>query len=51
MNGNTLKFCRDLESDRTVKNDVPHSGLMAFERTKSPNNEGILIIECTKNNI
>jgi IS5 family transposase len=26
-NGNTLKFSRDLESDWTVKNDVPHYGL------------------------
>jgi len=26
-NGNTLKFSRDLESDWTVKNDVPHFGL------------------------
>jgi IS5 family transposase len=26
-NGNTLKFSRDLESDWTVKNDIPHFGL------------------------
>ena len=26
-NGKPLKFCRDLESDWTVKNDVPHFGL------------------------
>ena len=26
-NGNPLKFCRDLQSDWTVKNDVPHFGL------------------------
>ena len=25
--GNPLKFCRDLESDWTVKNDIPHFGL------------------------
>ncbi len=27
-NGNPLKFCRDLESDWTVKNNIPHYGLM-----------------------
>ena len=26
-NGKPLKFCRDLESDWTVKNDIPHYGL------------------------
>ena len=26
-NGKPLKFCRDIESDWTVKNDVPHYGL------------------------
>jgi IS5 family transposase len=26
-NGNLLKFSRDLESDWTVKNDIPHYGL------------------------
>jgi IS5 family transposase len=26
-NGKSLKFCRDLESDWTVKNDLPHFGL------------------------
>ena len=26
-NGNPLKFCKDLESDWTVKNDEPHYGL------------------------
>jgi len=26
-NGNTIKFSRDLESDWTVKNDVPHFGI------------------------
>ena len=26
-NGNVLKFSRDLESDWTVKNDIPHFGL------------------------
>jgi len=26
-NGNPLKFCRDLQSDWTVKNDIPHYGL------------------------
>jgi IS5 family transposase len=26
-NGNTLKFSRDIESDWTIKNDVPHFGL------------------------
>jgi len=26
-NGKPLKFCRDMESDWTVKNDVPHYGL------------------------
>ncbi len=26
-NGNQIKFCRDLESDWTVKNDTPHYGL------------------------
>ena len=25
--GNSLKFCRDLESDWTIKNDKPHYGL------------------------
>ena len=26
-NGNPLKFCRDMESDWTIKNDKPHYGL------------------------
>ncbi len=26
-NGNPLKFCRDMDSDWTVKNDVPHYGI------------------------
>ena len=26
-NGNPLKFSRDLESDWTIKNDIPHFGL------------------------
>ena len=30
-NGNPLKFCRDLGSDWTVKNDKPHYGLKEHE--------------------
>ena len=40
-NGKPLKFCRDLQSDWTVKNDVPHFGLK--EHTSVDTNHGFVL--------
>ena len=37
-NGKPLKFCRDLESDWTVKNDIPHFGLKEHAPVKWSSN-------------
>jgi IS5 family transposase len=40
-NGNPLKFSRDLESDWTVKNDIPHYGIK--EHTSVDVNYGFVL--------
>ena len=40
-NGKPLKFCRDLESNWTVKNDIPHFGLK--EHTSVDVNHGFIL--------
>ena len=40
-NGKPLKFCRDLDSDWTVKNDTPHYGLK--EHTSVDTNHGFVL--------
>ncbi len=40
-NGKPLKFCRDLESNWTVKNDVPHFGLK--EHAAVDTNHGFIL--------
>jgi IS5 family transposase len=40
-NGNPLKFCRDLQSDWTVKNDIPHFGLK--EHASIDTNHGFVL--------
>ena len=40
-NGKPLKFCRDLESDWTIKNDVPHFGLK--EHASVDTNHGFVL--------
>ena len=40
-NGNPLKFCRDLQSDWTVKNDIPHFGLK--EHASIDTNHGFIL--------
>jgi IS5 family transposase len=40
-NGKPLKFCRDLQSDWTVKNDIPHYGLK--EHASADTNHGFIL--------
>ena len=40
-NGKPLKFCRDLQSDWTVKNDIPHFGLK--EHASIDTNHGFIL--------
>ena len=44
-NGNPLKFCRDVESDWVVQNDIPHYGLK--EHASADVNSGFILATMT----